>query len=115
MDLPNADRAFIDEAKLRNYLLSPTHPRGRYKADFFARFGLTVDNWQVLDSALLEHAHHHEVATVETTPYGMRYTIDGSLDTPDGREPLVRVIWFIRNGEDFPRLATAYPLERTAR
>jgi len=39
--LPNADQAFIDPAKLRDYLLSPTHPVGRFKAPFFAAMGYT--------------------------------------------------------------------------
>jgi len=32
--LPNADEAVIEPAKLRDYLLSTTHPLGRFKARF---------------------------------------------------------------------------------
>ena len=39
MKLPNASRATIDAAKLRDYLLSPAHPVGRFKAPFFAALG----------------------------------------------------------------------------
>jgi hypothetical protein len=35
-----------------------------------------------------------------------------SLVALDGRNPLVRAVWFIETGEAIPRLVTAYPLER---
>ena len=41
----------------------------------------------------------------------MRYIIEGELDAPDGRKPIVRVVWFIKTETDVPRLATAYPLK----
>jgi hypothetical protein len=34
--LPNAERAFLDIAKLRDYSLSPQHKEGRHKARVFA-------------------------------------------------------------------------------
>ena len=34
MNLPNADRAVIDARKVRSYLLSRSHPIGRFKAAF---------------------------------------------------------------------------------
>jgi len=37
--LPNADRVRIDERKVRGYLLSPSHPVGRFKARVFAALG----------------------------------------------------------------------------
>ncbi|MGH7818267.1 MAG: DUF6883 domain-containing protein [Candidatus Binatia bacterium] len=36
MRIPNADRAVVDPRKLRDYCLSPIHPRGRHKARVFA-------------------------------------------------------------------------------
>jgi hypothetical protein len=36
MKLPNAERAFIDLAKLRDYSLCATHPEGKHKARVFA-------------------------------------------------------------------------------
>ncbi|GJG85381.1 hypothetical protein tb265_05620 [Gemmatimonadetes bacterium T265] len=41
MKLPNAERAVVDPAKVRDYLLSPDHPVGESKARFFATLGLT--------------------------------------------------------------------------
>lgn len=34
MRIPNADRAVIEPAKLRGYVLSRSHPVGRFKAAF---------------------------------------------------------------------------------
>jgi hypothetical protein len=44
MKLPNSDRATIDDRKLIDYVLSPEHPIGRFKAAFFRRHGFTMDN-----------------------------------------------------------------------
>ena len=39
MKLPRADRVQIDDRKVREYLLSRSHPVGRFKARFFAAVG----------------------------------------------------------------------------
>ncbi|HKH48502.1 MAG TPA: adhesin, partial [Thermoanaerobaculia bacterium] len=46
MKLPGADRAIVDEAKVRDYLLSSEHPVGRFKAAFFANVGYTRQDWE---------------------------------------------------------------------
>lgn len=112
MKLPNHRRAIASERKLAGYLLSPSHVYGRYKAAFFARFGLSADAWETLAQALLEHASQHEVVRVEDSPFGTRYIVDGELSAPDKRKPGVRVIWFIATGDDVPHLVTAYPWEK---
>lgn len=109
MRLPNAELAAIPPGKVIKYLLSPSHPAGRAKAAFFCGFGFTTGNWKALAKALREHAATHEVAKAEDTPFGMRYTIEGPLKAPDGRQPLVRSVWFVEEGEEVPRLVTAYP------
>lgn len=110
--LPNVDRAIIPPAKLMNYLLSRMHLYGRHKANFFNSFEFTADSWETLAAALLKHAAEHELMAAEETPFGTRYTIEGELNAPDGRTPEVRVVWYIRSGEDTPRLVTAYPIRR---
>jgi len=45
MCLPNADRALVEERKLRDYLLSPSHPVGRFKAALFAQLGYSQEDW----------------------------------------------------------------------
>jgi hypothetical protein len=70
-----------------------------------------VENWHTLADSLANHAKTNEVAKVESTLFGMRYVIEGLLQTPVGRTPMVRSVWFIDSGETIPRFVTAYPLE----
>ena len=112
MKLPNAEQAVVPETKIAGYLLSTSHPQGRHKEAFFGRYGFSASSWQTLAAALLQHAAMHDVTDVAGSPFGTRYIIEGSLDSPDGRRPAVRSVWFMENGETAPRFVTAYPLQR---
>src|SRR5207244_3523788 len=110
MKLPNHESAILPREKIRDYLLSTTHPDGRHKAAFFLRFGFNRDSWQTLGEALRQHAALHDVVKTETTAFGVRYVIEGELSTPSQRQPYVRVVWFIRDDQEAPYFVTAYPL-----
>ena len=110
MKLPNAHLANIPKIKIDEYLFSPTHPDGKSKHGFFIRFGFHTNEGEKLIDALKQHALEYDVVRQEQTLFGMRYIIEGIIDSPDGRNPKVRVIWFIGQGEDLPRLVTAYPV-----
>jgi len=110
MKLPNLDRAVVRTGKISDYLLSSTHSAGRHKARFFERIGFQASTSHVLTQTILEHARSNEVTTIEQSRFGTRYTIDGMLISPDGRNPRIRVIWFVESGSDIPYLVTAYPL-----
>lgn len=107
--LPNAEYAVVETEKLADYLLSDTHPLGRLKSAFFKRFGFHQDEPIVLKVALLAHAENYEVMHSLTTRYGKKFELSGPLLSPDGRLPIVRTVWIIENGEDFPRFVTAIP------
>ena len=109
MRLPNAEYATIMALKLTGYLLSVAHPRGRGKALFFSRFGFRVDAPQVLEQALLRHALDNEVVRTIDAPHGTKYEIEGRLQAPDGRAPMVKSVWIIDNGAVTPRFVTALP------
>lgn len=110
MKLPNLENAVVPLEKLTGYLLSTTHRDGRHKAAFFIRFGFATENWQLLERALRQHAATHNVAREEQSPFGIRYVIEGPIEAPDGRRPMLRTVWFIDTGEDIPRFVTAYPM-----
>ena len=110
MKLPNHQRAVVPRKKVVDYLLSTTHRDGRHKATFFSAFGFDVKNWQDLADALVRHANDHEVAKVEASPFGTRYVVDGIMTMADGRNALVRTIWFMDTDANVPRFVTAYPL-----
>ena len=109
MRLPNAENAVVDDRKIIEYLLSPQHPRGAAKAEFFRRFGFSLAQWTVFRDALIAHARDHDVSRRQLTPFGEAIEVNGRLKSPDGRNPWVRVVWFVRTGETVPRLATAIP------
>lgn len=110
MKLPNQQHAVIKAGKVSDYLLSTTHPAGRHKARFFARFGFSRAAPEVLIQALTAHAESNEVSAIARTKFGSRYAIDGALNSPDGRNPRLRVIWFVESGGNIPNFVTAYPL-----
>jgi hypothetical protein len=107
--LPNAENARVERDKIADYLLAFDHPEGAGKAGFFASFGFSVAQWQVLADALLTHARAHSVSSSSRPQYGTKYRIDGPLTCPDGRTPIIRAIWIIDEGAESPRLVTAYP------
>jgi hypothetical protein len=52
--LPRAEHALVDLGKLRDYCLSPIHPRGRHKARVFrAALGLNPSDAAWLRTAIL--------------------------------------------------------------
>ena len=108
MVLLNRNVAIVPAEKLRNYLLSPTHPIGRYKATFFRTLGYDPSNWQVLEadlrSLLLLNAEQLDV-----TEYGRKFAVTGSITGPSGRIAEIVSVWIILAGEEMPRFVTAYP------
>lgn len=106
--LPNPARAVVDPAKVRDYLLSPEHPVGRFKAVVFFAAGFRRDDWPALKAQLLATART-EARLLAPSPFGQKYEVVAMLEGPGGRGLAVRVIWLVRRGEDFPRLVTAYP------
>ena len=109
MRLPNADLAIIEDRKITQYLLSSIHPAGAPKAAFFGSFGFKASDWQRLRDELLLHARLHDVTAKTVTPFGVSFEVEGPLTSPDSRNPWVLVVWFVRSGEQVPRLVTAVP------
>ena len=111
MTLPNEEAAFVEERKITHYLLSFESEDGQHKAAFFVRFGFSADAWQDFADALCQHGRQNEVVSItDREQYGKLYLVEGSLVTPDGRNPLIRTVWEITNENTAPRLVTAYPL-----
>ena len=109
MSLPNPARAVIDDAKLRDYLRSRTHPVGRFKAALFATLGYTEENWQQLRDDLRDQHLTREAQLAERTQYGQKHVILAEIRGPSGRTANVASIWIVMANEDFPRFVTAHP------
>jgi hypothetical protein len=106
--LPNGHRAVLGD-KLKEYTLNPDHRRGEHKARLFASIlGITVENQQILEAALLAAAQNADnVESRGDNGYGRLFTITISLTTPKATAT-VKSIWIIRHEEDFPPLASCY-------
>jgi fructoselysine-6-P-deglycase FrlB-like protein len=111
--LPGADQAVIDRAKVVDYLLSESHPVGRFKSVFFTALGYSEAAWEVLAADLQRHATDNEAVATEATQYGQKYEVRGSLKAPTGRTVVVITVWIILHGEHSPRFVTAFPGRRT--
>ena len=109
MHLSNAAHAVIDPAKIRDYLLSPEHPVGRFKAAFFATLGYTPANWSQLAHDLRQLAVWGEALPGPASVYGAKFRVRGILQGPSGRPTVVETVWIVRVGEDRPRFVTAFP------
>jgi hypothetical protein len=112
MKIPHVEQVTVPESKITRYLLDLTSPNGKSKAAFFLAFGFTIELWEVMADALKQHAVTYEVASTRETSYGIHCVVEGVLETPDGRNPQVRVIWKVEHDQDIPSLVTAYPLEK---
>jgi hypothetical protein len=109
MSLPNADRAVVDPAKVRDYLLAAAHPVGRFKARFFVSLGYAAEQWERLRNDILILGRAGAVSSEIAIAYGRKFEVDGILTGPSGRSATVRSVWIVRTGEDFPRLVTVFP------
>ena len=65
MKLPGLDRAVVDAAKIRDYLLSDSHPVGSFKAAFFVALGYSSFGGEILAADLLSHALDNEAIATE--------------------------------------------------
>ena len=109
MKLPNAQEAIVDERKVREYLLSPSHPVGRFKARYFGSIGFPPEAWPEFVSALRRLAAEGEAEMLEDSEYGKKYSVRGQLAGRGARPAEVESVWIVRAGEDTPRLVTVYP------
>lgn len=47
--------------------------------------------------------------TIESS-YGIKYVIEGIIQSPNGSTIKIKTVWIIEKGETAPRLVTAYPI-----
>ncbi|MCG8366306.1 MAG: hypothetical protein MJA27_23595 [Pseudanabaenales cyanobacterium] len=113
MKLPYGDAANRNQIiqKLETYALDFIHSSGRHKARLFcSKLGITIENKEVLVTALLEIAIASDAILTMSDQYGDRYVIDFPLTTGVGTS-MVRSAWIVRRGEQYPRLTSVYPIE----
>jgi hypothetical protein len=82
VSLPNLDNVVINDAKVRDYLLSPEHPVGRFKAVFFNALGYSRDDWEVLRAHLLELVRSGTAIPQPPGTYGQKFELSGTIIGP---------------------------------
>jgi hypothetical protein len=107
--LPDADRAEIDPEKLHGYLLSTTHPIGRFKARFFRALGYSAEQWLELEADLRGQHLSQDAEPGHISAHGQVFTIRATLEGPNGASAIVLSVWFIAKAGGPPRFVTAYP------
>ncbi len=108
--LPNAEHAVVDLRKIRDYLLDPTHDRGKHKARVFrAALGIGRDDAEWLRQQLFKAAASNEAILTGRYVFGSRYQLDFTLVGLD-RDVTVRSAWIILQEETFPRFTGCYIL-----
>jgi hypothetical protein len=105
--LPSADRAIVEERKIREYLLNLAHTDGGAIARSFMARGFTVDAWDVLQASLIIQDQTNAATRIVDTEWGPRYTVECNCPTPDELNPCIRTVWQMEDGA--PRLLTAIP------
>ena len=108
MKLPNSEHAVVPPDKLRDYILSPVHPVGRFKSAFFRGLGYSADEYEKLESDI-RSLLVAEAELAKITDFGSLYLVRGVLSGPNGRSGLIVTVWIILSGQVAPRLVTAYP------
>ena len=94
---------------MRDYLLSPTHPIGHFKAVVFNALGYSTESWQLLVDDLLALAHTQSATLGKSSPHGQKYEVSGKLIGPNGRSGTFITVWMLRSGDVAPRFITATP------
>ena len=107
--LPNASEAVVEPSKVRDYLLSPNHPVGRFKAVVFLVLGYTQENWEQLKDDLLALAQTGDTIPAEPSMYGQKYELSAKLTGPNGKIGHFKTIWLVESEASAPRFLTAYP------
>ena len=107
--LPNAELAVVEPAKVRDYLLSASHPVGRFKAAVFFALGYAADDWQVLQNDILSLARTGEGRPGQASQYGQKFEVSGILRGPSGRQATFTTVWLVQAGSGVPRFITAFP------
>jgi hypothetical protein len=108
--LPNHLNAQIEQTKLVDYCLSPSHPRGRLKARVFAEtLGIHQNDAAWLKQAIFAGLAKNDATPQESDEFGQRWRVDMML-TRQNRRAVIRTVWIVLKGNPAPRFVTCWVL-----
>ncbi|GIX47641.1 MAG: hypothetical protein KatS3mg131_1852 [Candidatus Tectimicrobiota bacterium] len=105
MKLP--ETVIISPEKLLHYLLLFREEND--KSRFLATAGYTSANWEALARDLRQLAQQHEISSAESSPYGTKYEVRGTLQGPNGYVLYVVTIWITLAATGETRFVTLFP------
>jgi hypothetical protein len=118
--MPFAERAWIPDGKLQDYILNPDHPKGWSKAKYFDQhLGIRRDNWEYLHDQILDEISERRVTTIaaknwkegEKHHFGIEFGIEVGIDGLNGQRREVFTGWLVV-GSLAPALTTSFPCHR---
>ena len=107
-EAPNSEVAAIPAEKLKDYLLSPSHPIGRFKSSFVRALGYEANEHGILEAGIRSLLVGSAEET-EKTEFGTKYLVRGTVVGPSGRSGEIVTVWIILIDKDVRRFVTAYP------
>jgi hypothetical protein len=93
MRLPNTEKVIIEAEKIRDYLLSPTHPVGQFKSAVFSELGYSHENWETFEVNLRNLIFSCDSEEVEKTRYGRKFIVEGPFTGPSSRTMQIVTVW----------------------
>jgi hypothetical protein len=108
MDILNFRAVVIERRKILDYLLSPIHHVGQYKAEFFQSLGYHQLVWKVLERDIRDLLKGQLLRGGET-PHGTKYTLSGWIIGPNGKSARILTVWIVPPAHNVLRFVTAYP------
>lgn len=107
--LPHLEKAEIPASKLSGYALNMEHPTGHAKAVAFRdALGYTIDNETELKNAIKQGLSQWKAFPRAETKYGRPYEVRMLIKGANGKQATVKTAWQIDQGQEFPRLVSAY-------
>lgn len=107
--LPNYQNAIIPDSKVQDYILNIEHPVGGAKAVAFRDvLGYTKENAGELIAEIMRSLPDWKAMPRQITKYGQPYEVRMLLHGMNGRLATVKTGWIINEGQDVPRLTSAY-------
>jgi len=93
--------------KLLRCLLLPREKND--KSRFLPEAEYTLANWKLLERDLHRLAQDNEVSGIESSPYGVKYEVRGTLIGPSGRTLQVVTVWIRREATGGTVFVTLFP------
>ncbi len=108
MDIREFRGVVIERQKILDYLLSPTHHVGQYKAEFFLALGYHQLVWKTLERDIRDLLKG-SLAHAGRSPHGAKYTVSGWIVGPNGKSARILTVWIAAPEQHVLRFVTAYP------